>query len=85
MKSNAESGVGYTDIMIEIPRKSVGCIIEMKYAENGAFDRACDEAMKQIEDGGYTVILRQDEINTIHKFGIACYKKKCKVVYSKGD
>lgn len=80
VKSNAESGIGYTDIMVEIPAKDTGCIIEVKYAENGAFDRACDEAMKQIENGEYVTMLKKKGIDTIYKLGIACYKKSCKVV-----
>ncbi len=50
VKSNAESGIGYTDIMVVVPGEKTGCIIEVKYAENGAFDAACLEAMKQVEN-----------------------------------
>ena len=50
VKSNAESGIGYTDIMVVVPGEKAGCIIEVKYAENGAFDAACLEAMKQVEN-----------------------------------
>ena len=82
VKSNAESGTGYTDIKITIPAEKIGCVIELKYAEDGAFDFACREAMKQIEDGGYATALIQEGMQTIHKFGIACYKKTCKVIYS---
>lgn len=81
VKSNTESGIGYTDIMVEIPAKDVGCVIELKYAEKGAFDKACEEAMEQIEDGRYVTVFRQSGIRTIRKYGIACYKKKCKVMY----
>lgn len=81
IKSNAESGSGYTDIKLEVPANKVGCIIEVKYAENGTFDQACNEAMKQIENGGYTEVLKQDGMKTIHKYGIACYKKSCKICY----
>ncbi len=80
-KSNIESGIGYTDIKIIVPAEKIGCIIEVKYAENGAFDAACRKAIKQIEDCGYSVSLRQEGMETIHKYGIACYKKSCKVIY----
>ena len=53
VKSNAESGTGYTDILLEIPAAKAGCIIEVKYAENGKYAQACAKAMKQIENGGY--------------------------------
>lgn len=79
VKSNAESGVGHMNIMLIIPSEKIGCIIEVKYAENGTFDAACSQAMEQIEKKGYESLLKQEEIKTIYKFGIACYKKSCKV------
>lgn len=79
VKSNAESGVGYTDIKITIPSEKIGCIIETKYAEDGSFDSACREAMRQIELNGYATALRQEGMQVIHKYGIACYRKTCKV------
>ena len=48
VQSNAESGDGYSDISIEIRRKGVGIVIELKYAENGALEEACKEAVEQI-------------------------------------
>lgn len=80
VRSNAESGIGYTDIMVSIPSKKTGCIIEVKYAGNGMFDSACEDAMRQIEDGAYVTALKQEGMQTIHKFGIACYKKSCRVI-----
>ena len=83
VKSNAESGIGYTDIRLEIPPTKTGCIIEVKYAENGRYEQSCSKAMQQIEDDGYAEILRQDGMQTIHKYGIACYKKSCRILYAK--
>jgi len=83
VKSNAESGIGYTDIKLLIPLEKTGCIMEVKYAEDGRFDMACQEAMQQIEDNQYTAALRQEGAEMIHKFGIACYKKMCKVIYGR--
>ncbi len=80
VKSNSESGIGYVDIQIIIPSEKTGCIIEVKYAEKGSYDTACNEAMKQIDKTGYTEILKKEEVKTIYKYGIACYKKRCKVV-----
>lgn len=82
-ESNVESGVGYTDIKIIVPSEKIGCIIEVKYAENGAFDAACQEAMVQIEKNGYAAALSREGMRTVHKYGIACYKKTCKVVYGR--
>ncbi len=83
VRSNAESGTGYTDIALEIPVTKVGCIIEVKYAENGQYDQACAAAMEQIETNGYAETLIQDGMQTVHMYGIACYKKNCKIAYCK--
>lgn len=82
VQSNAESGIGYTDIKLTIPEVNAGCVIEVKYAEGGNFDTACREAMKQIEENRYAAALKQEGMKQVHKYGIACYKKSCKVAYS---
>ena len=56
------------------------CAIELKYAENGAFDAACNEALKQISEKKYTDYLQQEGMETIYSYAVACYKKSCKVV-----
>ena len=80
VKSNAEAGIGYSDILVEIPESRTGMVIEMKYAENGNMDAACSEALEQIEDKQYAMKLKSDGMRTIIKYGIACFKKDCKVV-----
>ena len=78
--SNLESGTGYADIVVEIPQEKTGLVLEVKYAENGSLDSACKRAVEQIEKKQYEMQLKQDGLETIHKYGIACYKKKCKVL-----
>ena len=68
--------VGTNDISLNVPTAKVGCVIEIKYAENGKFDQACADAMQQIEKCGYMEALRHDGMHVIH--GIACYKKTAK-------
>ena len=80
IKSNQESGDGYADISMEIPEQRIGCIFEMKYAQDGNLEKACDIALKQIEDKKYTTMLEEDRMNIIYKYGVACYKKDCKVM-----
>ena len=80
VQSNAESGDGYSDISIEIEDKGIGIVIELKYAEKAAFDTGCREALKQIKDRNYEEKLINDGMTTIRKYGIACYKKHCKVI-----
>jgi len=80
VKSNAESGDGYSDISVEVEDKEIGIIIELKYAENAAFDDACKEALRQIYDKNYEELLIDDGMKTIYRYGIACYKKRCSVI-----
>ena len=80
VRSNAESGDGYSDISIEIEDKGMGIVIELKYAEKAAFDTACREALKQVNDQNYEQQLLDDGMTTIRKYGIACYKRRCKVI-----
>ncbi len=80
VKSNAESGDGYCDISVEVEDKEIGMLIELKYAEKAAFDGACWEALAQIADRNYEEALTDDGMRTIYKYGIACYKKRCKVI-----
>ena len=83
VKSNAESGIGYSDILVEAPKNRTGIVIELKYAEKGDMDAACEEALQQIEDRDYVAKLKDDGMRNIIKYGIACYKKNCKVVLGK--
>lgn len=80
VKSNAESGEGYSDISVEVEDKDIGIIIELKYAEKAAFDEGCRVALRQIHDRNYEEALLDDGMKTIYRYGIACYKKRCKVV-----
>lgn len=80
IKSNAESGEGYSDILIEIPESRTGIIIEIKYAEGAAFDLSCHKAVEQIREKHYDAILLDDGMENIIKYGIVFYKKRCKVL-----
>ena len=81
IKSNREAGNGFGDIIIKIEDKGIGMIIELKYAEDARLSAECESAMKQIEDTGYATDLKDVGFYKILKYGIACYKKKCKVVF----
>ena len=80
VQSNAESGDGYSDISVQIEDKEIGIIIELKYAENAQLDAACIQALNQIKAKNYEEILIDNGAKTIYRYGIACYKKRCKVV-----
>lgn len=80
ISSNRESGDGYSDIIIETQDMEKGIIIETKYAEDGDLQKACEKALAQIEDNHYEEELKDEGIEDILKYGIAFYKKRCKVI-----
>ena len=83
ISSNKESGDGYSDILVEIDWEGTGIVIEMKYAEDGNLEAACKEALEQINTKRYEEELREEGIDHILKYGIACYKKRCRVILDK--
>lgn len=78
--SNRESGEGYSDILIEIEDKDMGIVVGVKYSDDENLEAVCRQALKQINDKNYPEELQQLGLNHILKFGIACYKKRCKVI-----
>ena len=79
VKSNAETGEGYSDISIRMPDRT-GIVIELKYADDGNLEAACGEALKQIEEKKYAEGLKRRGMKKIMKYGIAFYEKECMVV-----
>ena len=80
IKSNAESGEGFSDILIETQSRT-GIVIEFKYAEDDDLEKWCIEALDQIERNHYEARLVEDGMKSILKYGIAFYKKHCKVIH----
>ncbi len=83
LRSNKESGNGYSDISIFIDGADTGIIIEVKYAEKRQFESVCQEALLQIDKNGYAEELKKEGCRTILKYGIACWKKECRVLVEK--
>lgn len=79
VESNKEMGEGYGDIVIETENGETGIIIEIKYARDGKLDFACERAIEQISVKKYDERFKENGIRKILKYGIACYKKQCKV------
>ena len=79
IKSNAETGEGYSDISIQTSDR-VGIVIELKYANDGNLESACRVALEQIEEKKYTEDLKRRRMRKIIKYGIAFYEKECIVV-----
>ena len=78
VKSNAETGEGYSDISIQTPERT-GIVIELKYADDGKLETACAEALEQIEEKKYAEGLKRRGMKKIIKYGIAFYEKECMV------
>jgi len=79
VESNAESGNGFSDILVESAEESVGILIEVKYPDGSSLEQGCAEALEQIEKKGYVTRLIEDGMMVIYEYGIACNRKQCKV------
>ena len=84
VKSNVEAGEGFADIIIKPQNPDNGIIFELKYSkEASGLDKACERAIKQIRDRRYSEYLQNDGRYNMIFYGIAFYKKRCKVVVEK--
>ena len=81
VSSNAETGKGRSDIIVERKDRKIGFVVEVKdVKDEGKLDNACEVAMKQIEERDYTAILRRYRVKEIWTYGIAFWDKECRVV-----
>lgn len=84
VKSNVEAGEGFADIIIKPQNPDDGIIFELKCSkEASGLDKACERAIKQIGDRRYLEYLKNDGRHNMIFYGIAFYKKRCKVVVEK--
>lgn len=84
VKSNVEAGEGFADIIIKPQNPDDGIIFELKYSkEASGLDKACERAIKQIRDRRYSEYLKNDGRHNMIFYGIAFYKKRCKVIVEK--
>ena len=82
--SNAESGDGFSDILIEPEDPDTGIVIEVKYSPTLAgMESACVTALEQIKSKRYDERLRNEGRENVTAFGIAFCKKRCRVVFEK--
>ena len=81
VSSNAETGIGRADIIVEREDGQLGFVIEIKdVRDRQKLDAACKAAMKQIEEKDYTAVLRRYGVEKIWAYGIAFCDKKCRIV-----
>ena len=82
--SNAESGDGFSDILIEPEDPDAGIVIEVKYSPTlSGMETACEAALEQIKEKRYDERLRNEGRENITAFGIAFCKKRCKAVFER--
>lgn len=79
VRSNKETGAGFSDILVRVDNTDVGIVIEIKYAEENMLEAACAKALEQIEAQGYADSFADEGVSKILKYGIACNRKMCKV------
>lgn len=78
--SNAESGDGFSDILVETEEPDTGIVIEVKYAAAfGELDGACKKALEQIRERRYDEWLRNEGRTHIYAYAVAFHKKRCRV------
>ena len=84
VSSNAETGKGRSDIIVERKDRKIGFVVEVKdVKDEKKLDSACETAMKQIEERDYTAVLRRYRVKEIWTYGIAFWEKECRVVARK--
>ena len=80
VSSNPETGDGYSDIVVTEDETGMAILIEIKYAQDADLGKACERALEQIEIMHYAQDLYDAGYDHILKYGIACYKKRCRVM-----
>ncbi len=79
--SNIEAGIGFADLIVKTENPDAGIIIELKHAQSyNAMEKACANALAQINDKQYAQYLLNDDRYDVLAYGIAFHKKKCRVV-----
>lgn len=85
ISSNKEAGDGFSDIVIVIDDSDTGIIIEVKYAEESQMTQKSEKALEQMKRKNYTAVFQNTDVRHVLKYGIACSRKKCRVVGEKEE
>ena len=83
LTSNREAGDGFSDITVIADEEETGIVIEVKYAQDAECEEACRRAIGQINEKNYARGLILEGMRTVLKYGIACNRKKCRVLLEK--
>ena len=78
--SNAETGKGRSDIMVERKDRKLGFIVEVKHVKDEReMDAMCEKALRQIVEKQYTAPLKRIKVREIWMYGVAFCDKECRV------
>lgn len=82
IKSNRESGLGRSDLLLlSAPYDGIAIIVEIKVADTYAqLNKKAESALDQIEQKQYDAELKLEGYHEFIKYGISFYKKLCKVL-----
>ncbi|MCC8103247.1 MAG: ATP-binding protein [Clostridiales bacterium] len=76
VESNREAGDGYPDIVVSSEPDGLGFVIEIKAADSrNALESSANMALRQIRGRNYMRCFEGKNIDHIHGYGIAFYKK----------
>lgn len=80
--SNRESGNGRPDLILKYPSvRGKAVVFELKVSDTyQGLESKCQEALRQIEERKYVTELCEEGYSDIIKYGIAFYRKECKVL-----
>ena len=83
VKSNLETGYGRTDVLVlPYDKNKLGFVFEFKVSKNiEELETKAEEALKQIDEKNYEVIMQEEKINHYFKIGMSFYKKDLAIKY----
>ena len=78
--SNREAGEGFYDLIVQDEREKRVAVIEVKRADSEKeLEASVEKALTQIEERQYDVELKARGYTTIYHWGMAFFKKSCKM------
>ena len=83
VKSNLETGHGRTDVLVlPYDKNKLGFVFEFKISKNiEELETKAEEALKQIDEKNYEMIMQEEKIEHYFKIGISFYKKDLAIKY----
>ena len=83
VKSNLETGYGRTDVLVlPYDKNKLGFVFEFKVSKNiEELEEKAEEALKQIDEKNYEVIMQDEKIEHYFKIGMSFYKKELAIKY----